>query len=147
MKSQRRTTHSARRRGVAATELGLVLPLLMMIVLGAIDFGRFAYAYIAVTNAARAGAGFGILHPYTATSESTWRANVRSAAVDELRTVIDGSTFTDDDVTVTTSRVIESDGLQRITVTVAFPFQTLVPWPGIPNRVPLTRPIVMRVIR
>lgn len=147
MNTNRRTIHPSRHRGVAATELALVLPVLMMIVLGAIDFGRFAYAYIAVTNAARAAAGFGILHPYTATSEANWQANVRAAAVDELRTVIDGSNLTDNDVTVTTARVIEGDGLQRITVTVSLPFQTLVPWPGIPNQVPLTRPIVMRVIR
>ena len=31
----------------------------MTLLLGAVDFGRFAYNYIAVTNAARAGAAFG----------------------------------------------------------------------------------------
>ena len=43
------------RRGVTAVEFALILPLLMTIVLGCVDYGRFAYDYIAVTNAARAG--------------------------------------------------------------------------------------------
>jgi len=147
MKVIRRATHRERRKGVSAVELGLILPLLMLIVLGAIDFGRFAYAYIGVTNASRAGAGFGIMHPYTPATESNWQASVRQAVLDELATVISGSNFTATDVVVTTSRVVENDGLQRITVTVTFPFQTLVAWPGIPNQVNLTRSIVMRVIR
>jgi Flp pilus assembly protein TadG len=143
MKIIRQSSRSQRSRGVAAVELGLILPVLMLIVLGAIDFGRFAYSYIAVTNAARAGAGFGIMHPYTTATESAWQADVRQAVLDELATVVDPN-----DVTVTTPpRVVEKDGLQRITVTVSFPFQTLIAWPGIPNQLTLTRSIVMRVIR
>jgi Flp pilus assembly protein TadG len=45
-----------RRRGAAAAELAMILPLMLILVLGCVDFGRFAYSYIAVTNAARAGA-------------------------------------------------------------------------------------------
>ncbi len=41
------------RRGVAATEFALILPLFLLIVLGCIDYGRFAHTYIAVTNGAR----------------------------------------------------------------------------------------------
>src|SRR5262249_30660371 len=44
------------RRGMAAVELAMCATVLTGIVLGATDFGRFAYTYIAVTNAARAGA-------------------------------------------------------------------------------------------
>lgn len=142
------------RRGHAAVELGLVLPVLLMIVLGAADFARFAHAYIAVTNGARAGAGYGIMHPFSNSTQSTWEANVRATVLDEMRHVIDNSGFTDSDVVVTTSRTIETKtgtgttaGLRRITVKVEFPFETIVPWPTLPNKVPLTRQIVMRVIR
>jgi Flp pilus assembly protein TadG len=44
-----------RRRGASATELAIILPLFITIVLSCVDFGRFAYTYIAVSNAARAG--------------------------------------------------------------------------------------------
>src|SRR5438067_2087591 len=43
-------------RGQSLVELALLLPLLMMIVLGAIDFGRLYFAYTAIANAAREGA-------------------------------------------------------------------------------------------
>jgi Flp pilus assembly protein TadG len=42
------------RRGAAAVEFALILPLLVTLVLACVDFGQFAYNYIAVTNAARA---------------------------------------------------------------------------------------------
>src|SRR3990170_1490137 len=45
-------------RGAASVEFASTLPLLILILLGTIDFGRFAYAAIAVTNAARTGAAF-----------------------------------------------------------------------------------------
>src|SRR3972149_9802487 len=44
--------------GAASVEVASTLPLLILILLGTIDFGRFAYAAIAVTNAARTGAAF-----------------------------------------------------------------------------------------
>ena len=45
-----------RERGAAAVELALVLPLLLLIVGGIIDFGRFFYTQNIVVNAAREGA-------------------------------------------------------------------------------------------
>ncbi len=40
-------------------ELALTLPLLLLILLGAAEFARFAWASIVTTNAARAGAQYG----------------------------------------------------------------------------------------
>jgi TadE-like protein len=45
-----------RERGAAAVELALVLPLLLLMVGGIIDFGRFFYTQNIVVNAAREGA-------------------------------------------------------------------------------------------
>lgn len=44
------------RRGTATIELALVLPVLLLLVLGALDLGRMFYADVAMTNAAWAGA-------------------------------------------------------------------------------------------
>jgi Flp pilus assembly protein TadG len=46
----------ARDRGAAAVEFALVLPLLLLIVFGIIDFGRALNAQITLTQAAREGA-------------------------------------------------------------------------------------------
>ncbi len=55
--SQRRFSgRVARDRGAAAVEFALVLPLLLLIVFGIIDFGRALNAQITLTQAAREGA-------------------------------------------------------------------------------------------
>ena len=46
----------ARDRGASAVEFALVLPLLLLIVFGIIDFGRALNAQITLTQAAREGA-------------------------------------------------------------------------------------------
>jgi Flp pilus assembly protein TadG len=43
-------------RGQALVEFALLVPILFVIVLGAIDFGRLYFAYTTIANAAREGA-------------------------------------------------------------------------------------------
>ena len=45
-----------RERGAAAVEFGLILPLLLLVVGGTIDFGRVYYEQVVLSNAARDGA-------------------------------------------------------------------------------------------
>ncbi len=49
--------------GQSILELALLLPLLLLIVAGALDLGRAFHVYITVTNAAREGARYGALYP------------------------------------------------------------------------------------
>ncbi len=133
-----------RRRGTAAVEFAVVLPLLLALVLGCVDFGRFAHSYIALTNAARAGAGFGGSHPYTPATLATWQDQVRQAVADELSSL---NGFDPNRLTVTASAVGTGAGDWQAAVTVAYPFQTLVSWPGVPASVTLRRSVVMRATR
>ncbi len=50
-------------RGQSLVELVLVLPLLIVLLLGAIDFGRVFFGWVAMQNAARVGANFASTHP------------------------------------------------------------------------------------
>jgi Flp pilus assembly protein TadG len=52
-----------RSRGQAFVEFALILPVLLLILLAAIDFGRVLFSWIEVTNAAREGAAYAILNP------------------------------------------------------------------------------------
>jgi len=45
--------------GQALLELALLLPLFLLLIMGMVDLGRYMYVYILVSNAARAGAGYG----------------------------------------------------------------------------------------
>jgi hypothetical protein len=121
----------------------IVLPLLITIAVGALDFGRFAYTYIAVTNAARAGAGFASFHPYTATTQPVWIQQIEATVVAEL-----GDEFEPGDVEVLPPVVtVDADGMRRVRVEVRYPFQTVTNWPLIPNTVTLERAAEMRFIR
>src|SRR5215470_16489726 len=58
---------SARQSGQALVELALALPILLILALGVIELGRYAYISILVSNAAHAGAIYG--------SQGTWSSN------------------------------------------------------------------------
>lgn len=138
-----------RRRGASATELALILPVLMLIVLGCVDFGRFAYDLIAVTNAARAGASYGIMNNYSSSTLASWKASVMAAARAEMAGQ-DG--YSADKITVTVpDPTADASGLRRVDVTVSYQFKTLVNWnwPGlaIPQDSTLTRSAELRLIR
>src|SRR4051812_15256262 len=132
------------RRGAVSAEFALVLPLLMSVVLGCCDLGRFAYNYIAVTNAARAGAGYAMMNTYTAGTQSSYLAKIQQAAQDEMT----GQTgFNSASLTTTVTLIDEGSGDLRVQVLASYPFQTLIPWPGIPSSLTLQRTVALRKIR
>ena len=138
------------RAGVAMLELALVLPLLMLMLLGAIDFARVYYESIAVASAARAGAQYGAQKVTT----SGDFAGMQQAALNDL-TGVTGVTVTasrycqcpnGSTVNCTTGTCAGTQINPRIyvTVTVTKTFTTLFPYPGIPNPVVLTRVATVR---
>jgi len=137
------------RHGLATVEFALVLPLLMLIILGCVDFGRFAYTYIAVTNASRTGASFGALNPFTPATQTTWTNGVYQKVLEDMSALM----AADPELVleVSSSRIPliteDSGGLWRVRVQVTYPFKCIVPWPGIPSQVNLTRAVEMRGIR
>jgi hypothetical protein len=72
MASRRRTL------GQALTEFALVLPLVVMLVFGTIDFGRAVYLYNGVSQAAREIARASSIHPSSPLGTSTEAATVVS---------------------------------------------------------------------
>ena len=60
--------HATRDRGAVAVEFALLLPMLLLLVFGIIDFGRALNAQITLTQAAREGARLASLGDSTATN-------------------------------------------------------------------------------
>src|SRR5262245_31708724 len=136
---------TARQGGSVAVEMALVLPLLVLIVLLCVDFGRFAYTYIAAKNAARAGAEYGIMHPYSDSSKTTWENNIQEAARDEME---QQRGYTRTNLTTTVTVTIESSGLRRVRVKATYSsFRPIVHWPKFPATFDLKGEVEMRPIR
>ena len=69
----------AREAGQSLVELALVTPLLVLLLLGAVELGRMGYAKISVTNAARAGVAYGAQNVFTAVDLD----GMKTAALDD----------------------------------------------------------------
>ncbi len=132
------------REGVAALEFAIVLPLLVTIMLGATDFGRFSHSTIAVANAARSGAGFASMNPWDVNNQTAWSAGIRQAVVDELS---QSTAFDVADLNVAVIRTVETSGFKRVSVQVTYPFHMLINWPLLPATFNLSNTVVMRTIR
>lgn len=128
-----------RHAGQGIVELALLTPVLLLILLVAVDFGRAYSASIEVTNAAREGAAFG--------SRSSENANDETAIEDAVLAdtpSIYGEAISRDDID--TSTPTDSYGYEQVVVTVEYEFRTLVDYPGIPSSIPISRTVTMRVI-
>jgi PKD repeat protein len=55
--------HQSKSAGQALVEFALVIPVMLLMLAIAIDFGRLFFSYIEITNAAREGAAFGLHQP------------------------------------------------------------------------------------
>jgi len=130
------TKQPFRHRGSAAVELAVLLPLIMLLALGATDFCRFLYAHIAVATAARNGAQVGSTSKDDAKDESA----IRTAARAEMAAV---PGYSASNPTVTSSY---SSSNKRLSVTVSFQFNTFVAFPGIPNSLTLRRSVHLPVV-
>ena len=139
-----RPTAYPQRRGAAAVELAIVLPILVTVLLGATDFGRFSYSAIAVANAARSGAACGSMNPLDSKTQAAWQTAVKQAAIDELS---QSPAFDTSKLTVTVTSTIESSGSRRVSVQATYPFKTIVNWSFLPSSFNLQQTVVMRGIR
>lgn len=139
------------RQGVAAVEFGLILPLLVTLVLACVDFGQFAYNYIAVTNAARAGASYAIMNNYTNSTQGIWIAGVQQAAWQEIQQQFTSANVSNWSVPTPTVIVDPGTGLRRVQVTASYTFKPYFPWNwtglSIPSNITVSRQIQMRMIR
>ena len=79
LQASARAGRRKRSRGQALVEFALILPVFMLVMLIAIDFGRLFFTYIQVNNAAREGAAYGAGNP-TSTTGITSRAQQETNA-------------------------------------------------------------------
>lgn len=129
------------RRGSAAVELALLLPILAVLFLFALDFARLYYHYSIVTNCARNGALYAC-DPTAAMASPYY--NVDPSLGVTAAALADASDLSPQP-TVTSTNGIDGNGNPYVDVTVVYPFATISNYPWLPNPIPLTRTVRMRV--
>ena len=119
-------------------EFALIAPVLIILMLGVVDFGRVYFAYVSVTNAARDGADYASQNT-TAAGDVT---GIKQAALGDTGQLLHTSA-TNPTVAVATG----NDGQGRLyaDVKVHYTFTTIFPWPGLPSSMAVERTVRTRV--
>ncbi len=120
------TPRKKRWRGQSVVEMALVLPILLLILIGLIEFGRAFFIYAVVSNAAREGVRAGIVEPLD--FDYIQHAVTRTLVLvppDDVTIDIHYDDGTDEGE-FTDPNLIE-EGKSRIVVRVSYPFSMLTP--------------------
>lgn len=137
-------------RGQALAELAIVLPFLLVLLIGVVDFCRIFYASMMLTQAARTGVQYGA----QSKSKSAEFSNIEEAAIDaatDLTPAITADATRScecaDGTVVDCAATCVGEGAPRVfvSVTAGYTFHTYFPYPGIPNNVALSRTATLMV--
>lgn len=114
-------------RGQDLVEFALLLPVLLLLILGALDLGRMFFASISITNAAREGARYGGLHrddiSFTVVTCAAPPSNIAQAACREgQNSLIDMTKMT---VTPSCPDAGGCAPYNRVVITVTYEFDLL----------------------
>jgi Flp pilus assembly protein TadG len=137
-----------RREGSAILETAFLMPLMIAMILGTVDFGRAYYMAIEVASAAHAGALYGTQNP-TDTAGMVSAADLDAPDVSTLTPVAtygcecsDGSSAV---ALCTSTPSCTYNYVNYVSVTTTATYTTLIPYPGVPKSLALTSTALMRV--
>jgi Flp pilus assembly protein TadG len=109
--------------GAELVEFALTFPLLLLVVLGIVDFGFLFQQFEVITNAAREGGRVAVLPPYSQTA-ALMRSNA-TARVDQYiaASFLSGGGVVTTTVTGPTAVAIGGNCMSTVTVNVTYPHQ------------------------
>jgi Flp pilus assembly protein TadG len=120
---------------MAAVELAVILPPLVLIFVGIVDYARAFSAAITVANCARNGALYACDSTYAAASGYASLTQAATADASNLSTT----------PTVSSSTGTDGTGSNYVNVTVSYTFQTIASYPGIPGSLVISRTVRMPI--
>ena len=118
-------------------EFALILPLLLFILVVAIDFSRFGFALVTVSNAARAAAMHCVYIPVDScnSENSTVIGSINNAVQQEGGGYIQLGSIGSGDVVI----IYPNETIPYLEVQVSYLFETIFSWPGIPDSTVIQR--------
>ena len=142
-----------RRRGTATVELALLLPFLVSLFLVATDFARVFYYTITIENAIHNAALFGgqvfdNQNQQWIGNQQYWQGpDGQLVSIESVAAKLDGTNLSPG-LTASNFNIrsgTDADGNPVNIVTVTYTFNTIVPYPGIPSPLTITRTAQVRV--
>ncbi len=138
--------------GASLVETALVLPVFLLLLFGAVDFGRALYLQIEIAGAAHAGAMYGARNPTDTTGMSTVATddapNVPNLSVSTptygCECAIANSTYVANCPASSQPSCSTSNLVYLVKVTVTGTYTPLFPWPGIPHSISFSSSASMR---
>jgi Flp pilus assembly protein TadG len=136
-------------RGNSFIETAILVPVLLLMSCGTMDFARVVYAGTEIANAARAGVQFGALTPGNSGNTTGMvqaalnDASDLSGVTATARNFCGCNSGTGEVSCSSTTCGTTPSGY--VSVTANYTFNTLIPWPSLPQTVVLSRTAKMRV--
>ena len=136
-------------QGSSLLELALLTPVLLLLLLGAVDFGRAYYLTVELAGAADAAALYGSQNPTdTAGMQTTAQDDAPDVPNLSVGTPTYGCECSDGTgysaTCSSTPSCPSNNEVYRVNVTVTATYRTLFPWPGIPSSMSFSSSASMR---
>ena len=134
-------------------EMAVLLPLLLLLLLGAVDFGRGYYLASEVASAAHAGAEFAVQNADNISGESTSITNAAKSDAPDVPGISvaapvwgcecsDGTSYSANCATMPTG--CSANWVYKVTITASATYTPMFAWPGIPSTIALSSSATMR---
>lgn len=137
-----------RQRGNAIVEFAFVLPVLIILIGGIVDVGRYTYYSILISNAARAGAAYGAQTEITA-NDSKGIASAVAADAGNASSLVSASpapTFSCQDSSFkSVACTSAANTYEYVIVNARGTFKPLIKYPGLPGALTIQSTANMRV--
>ena len=138
------------RRGGAMLELVVAMPLLVLLCIGVMDYGRVYFTSVAVSNAARAGAEWGITYPAYAFDPARQQSFAKLDGAEAGTITVTSSTVCRCAATTVScgSTTVCGSGYGEprvfVTVTASKNVAMLLTYPGLPSTISIVRSATFR---
>lgn len=133
--------------GNSLVEVALFLPLLLLLLMGVVDFGRAYYLADEVAGAAQAGAVYGMQN----SSDTTGMANAAKLNAPDVSGMTatgawgcECSDGTHRSANCTSAPSCSVNVVYYATVTTTATYRPVIPWPGIGSSMTISRSVTMR---
>jgi hypothetical protein len=122
------------RRAVLLIEMAFILPVLIIVLVLAIDISRFLIVTMALNNAANQGVVAGSNHALNLTSQSAWNDQIQNAISNSMAQYswFDNSKLSVNiPVPLSANGMIDANGFRSIEVHITYQADYVIPWQGI----------------